>query len=282
MDNRPIGVFDSGLGGLTAVKELRELLPSEDIIYFGDTGRVPYGGRSCETITRYAMQDVSFLLQHDVKAVVSACGTVSSVAGELLAERCPCPYIEVVSPAVRRAADISVTGRIGVIATRATIGSGKFQQKLLALMPRATVIAEPCPLFVPLVEEGHTGSNDDLVQKVVQMYLGQVRRQNVDTLILGCTHYPMLADAIALYMGKEVVLVDSGKEAAKATAASLEALGLLGDSGRSGDITCCLTDTGGSFSQVAKLFLGSQADISMEQVSLELLESSAALEAKNR
>ncbi|MEG1206528.1 MAG: glutamate racemase [Angelakisella sp.] len=272
MDRRPIGVFDSGLGGLTAVKELRRLLPAEDIIYFGDTGRVPYGSRSRQTITRYAVEDVSLLLRHNVKAVLSACGTVSAVAGELLRSRCPCPYIEVVSPAASRACDLSVTGKIGVIATRATIGSGKFQSAIRAACPTAEVTAIACPLFVPLVEEGHIAPDDELIQAVVKLYLTPMREQQVDTLILGCTHYPIIAEAIGAFMGKDVVLVDSGKEAAKATAGILSRQGLLETEGQ-GSSSYYVTDSTENFSHVARIFLGEESDGIVEQVSLELLES---------
>lgn len=272
MDNRPIGVFDSGLGGLTAVRELRALLPGENIIYFGDTGRVPYGSRSRETITRYAIQDAALLLAKDVKAVLSACGTVSAVAGELLNKTCPCPYLEVVTPAAARAADLSVSGRIGIIATRATIASGKFQAEVQVRLPAAQVTAVHCPLFVPLVEEGHISPDDDLVKRVVQLYLGAMRRQDVDTLILGCTHYPLLAEAIAIYMGKEVVLVDSGKEAAKAMAARLAEEKLLSDRDTGGGCKYYVTDGGEAFGRLAALFMGEPTAGAVTQVSLETLE----------
>ncbi|MEG1686781.1 MAG: glutamate racemase [Angelakisella sp.] len=275
MNNAPIGVFDSGLGGLTAVKELRALLPHEDIIYFGDTGRVPYGGRSYPTITRYAFEDATLLLQKGVKAVLSACGTVSAVAGEQLNSRCPCPYVEVVDPAVTRAVAVSVTGRIGVIATRATIGSGKFQQALEAALPGAQVTAVACPLFVPLVEEGHIAPNDPLVRQVVELYLAELRHADVDTLILGCTHYPLLAEAIGHYLGSNVVLVDSGREGAKAMAAVLRQRELLSEhSGDTHSGTCryYLTDSTQHFKLVAKAFLGEEASGPVEQVALETLE----------
>lgn len=273
MEKRPIGVFDSGLGGLTAVKELRRLLPAEDIVYFGDTGRVPYGSRSPQTITRYAVEDVSLLLGQNVKAVLSACGTVSAVAGDLLGNRCPCPYIEVVSPAAHRACDLSVTGRIGVIATRATIASGRFQAAIAARYPQAEVTAIACPLFVPLVEEGCIAPDDPLLQAAVSRYLGAMVEQDVDTLILGCTHYPIIAEAIGDFMGKAVVLVDSGCEAAKATARLLEQQKLLEPPHAVGCCRYYVTDSTHNFSQVARIFLGGEADGPVEQVSLEALEA---------
>lgn len=273
MEKRPIGVFDSGLGGLTAVKELRRLLPAEDIVYFGDTGRVPYGGRSPQTITRYAVEDVSLLLGQNVKAVLSACGTVSAVAGELLKSRCPCPYLEVVTPAAQRACDLSVSGKIGVIATRATIGSGKFQGAIAALCPGAQVTAIACPLFVPLVEEGFIAPDNELLRSAVRLYLTDMRDRQVDTLILGCTHYPIIAEAIGEFMGKDVVLVDSGCEAAKATARTLREQGLLEEADSKGICSYYVTDNAESFSDIARIFLDGEADGRVEQVSLELLEA---------
>ena len=272
MDNRPIGVFDSGLGGLTAVRELRSLLPGEDIVYLGDTGRVPYGGRSPQTITRYALQDVAMLLQKDVKAVLSACGTVSAVAGQLLGRYCPCPYLEVVTPAAARAVELTVSGRVGVIATRATIASGKYPQAIQALLPSAQVTAVACPLFVPLVEEGHYAPEDELVNKTVQLYLGELRRAGIDTLILGCTHYPLLTEAISRYMGKEVVLVDSGREGAKAAAAALAAHDLLAER-PVGSCRFFVTDSTQYFSQMAATFMGEETPGSVEQLTLEQLEA---------
>lgn len=273
MEKRPIGVFDSGLGGLTAVKELRRLLPAEDIIYFGDTGRVPYGGRSPSTITRYAVEDVSLLLRHNVKAVLSACGTVSAVAGELLGKRCPCPYIEAVTPAAKRACDLSVTGKIGIIATRATVASGKFQAAIAAQYPGAQITAIPCPLFVPLVEEGCIAPDNKLLRSAVRLYLTAMRDQQVDTLILGCTHYPIIAEAIGELMGKDVVLVDSGCEAAKATARILGEQGLLEEREDTGICRYYVTDNTENFSGIARIFLGGEAEGTVEQVSLEMLEA---------
>lgn len=276
MDNRPIGVFDSGLGGLTAVRELKALLPGEQIIYFGDTGRVPYGSRSHATIERYAVQDAALLLRRGVKTLLSACGTVSAVAGELLAKQSPCPYIEVVTPAVQRALQLSVTGRIGVIATRATIASGQFQRLLTRPGEKVQVTEVACPLFVPLVEEGHFAPDDDLVQSVVRLYLGELRRARIDTLILGCTHFPLLADAIALYMGKDVVLVDSGREAAKATAELLRLQGLLSGEAKGG-CRCLVTDAPANFEKHMRLFMGGESCTEVEQVMLETLEEMETL-----
>lgn len=256
MDTRPIGVFDSGLGGLTALGELAALLPGEDLLYFGDTGRVPYGSRGEEVITRYAQEDAAFLLSQGVKAVVCACGTVSSVAGELLRQKTGCPFIEVVTPAAQAAAKVTRTGRVGVIATAATIRSGKFPAALRALEPGLSVFDLACPLFVPLVEDGHITPDDPIAVPAVEHYLGSLREKGIDTLILGCTHYPLLAPLIQAFLGEGVTLVSSGREAARAAKGILEERGLLSPKKAGGSRRYFVTDAGGSFSAVAEVFLG--------------------------
>lgn len=256
MDTRPIGVFDSGLGGLTALGELAALLPGEDLLYFGDTGRVPYGSRGEEVITRYAQEDAAFLLSQGVKAVVCACGTVSSVAGELLRQKTGCPFIEVVTPAAQAAAKATRTGRVGVIATAATIRSGKFPAALRALEPGLSVFDLACPLFVPLVEDGHIAPDDPIAVPAVEHYLGSLCEKGIDTLILGCTHYPLLAPLIQAFLGEGVTLVSSGREAARAAGKLLAEQGLLSPKKAGGSRRYFVTDAGGSFSAVAEVFLG--------------------------
>ncbi len=277
MDNRPIGVFDSGLGGLTAVKELLRILPGEDIVYFGDTGRVPYGSRSGETITRYAVQDVSLLLRQQVKAVLCACGTVSSVAGQLLRSQAPCPFFEVVRPAAQAAAALSASGRIGIIGTSATIRSGKFPPAVREFRPDAQVLALPCPLFVPLVEAGHVRPDDPITRPAVELYLSPFKEAGVDTLILGCTHYPILAPAIHEFFGGSVALVDSGREAARAIREELERRDLLAAPGRQGSCRYLVSDSPEGFFQVAEGFLGRQIRGQVEKIEIGLLESLPAL-----
>lgn len=255
MDERPIGVFDSGLGGLTAARALAEILPGEDLLYFGDTGRVPYGSRGAEVIRRYARQDAAFLLSQGVKALVCACGTVSSVAGEELARRAGCPFIEVVGPAALAAQKATRTGRVGVIATAATIHSGKFPAALRALDPGIRVLDRACPLFVPLVEGGHIAADDPIAVPAVEYYLREFREWGADTLILGCTHYPLLAPLIQRYLGEGVTLVSSGREAARATGERLGQLGLLSGREAGGRSRYFVTDDAGSFSAVAEVFL---------------------------
>lgn len=214
MDNRVIGVFDSGLGGLTAVRRLREIMPHERIVYFGDTGRVPYGTRSPETILRYARQDVRFLMQFNPKAIIVACNTVSAVALATMTREVEVPMFGVVHPACARALATTKNGRIGVIGTAATVRSGAYERLLHDENPSLTLVTAACPLFVPLVENGRFKRGDVVAETVIAEYLAPLRDAGVDTLILGCTHYPLLGDAIAAFMGERVTLVDSGAEAA--------------------------------------------------------------------
>ena len=256
MDTRPIGVFDSGLGGLTAMRELARILPEEELIYFGDTGRVPYGGRSPETITRYARQDVAFLRSFDPKAIVIACGTVSTTALEVLRRECPVPIYGVVEPAVQAAAQCTRTGRVGLIGTKATIRSGAYERALSALRPGAQVEARACPLLVPLVENGRYQPGDPVVERVVAEYLQPIREAGVDTLVLGCTHYPLLKPVIASYMGEGVALVDVGAQCAHWVARSLEEQGLRARRDGEGRRRYFVSDATGDFPALASAFLG--------------------------
>ncbi len=214
-DKRPIGVFDSGLGGLTVVKEIIKELPNEDIVYFGDTGRVPYGGRSVDTIKKYALQDEKFLLSHNVKLIVAACGTVSSVASEI-GETLPVPYFEVVSHASKAAVKATKNGKIAVIGTNATVKSGQHKATILKIDPSLSVINCACPMFVPLVEEGWYNDDDPIVLETVKRYLKPVMDFGADTLIMGCTHYPVLSKALSRVLGDKVTLINAGTTTAKA------------------------------------------------------------------
>ena len=215
MDHRPIGVFDSGLGGLTAVREIMEVLPGTEIVYFGDTGRVPYGTRSRETIIRYTRQNIRFLKTFHIKALLIACGTASSVALQEVAADEDFPVIGVVESAARKAVRITQNRRIGIIGTRATILSGSYDRLIRALDPQAVTFSAVCPLFVPLVENGRVRPGDPILELAVAEYLTPLRDQGIDTLILGCTHYPIIAEAIGNFMGDGVSLVNSGREAAR-------------------------------------------------------------------
>lgn len=259
MDNRPIGVFDSGLGGLTAVKELEAVLPGESLVYFGDTGRVPYGTRSRETVRRYAKQDMAFLLRHDVKAVVAACGTVSANAADVGA-KLPVPYFDVVGPAAAAAAKATKNGRVGVIGTSASIHSGAYRQALRGLCESLEVYSVPCPLFVPLVENGFVQPEDPVPRLVAERYLEPLRQAGIDTLILGCTHFPIIAGTIRLVLGEGVRLVDSGKEAALALAAFLEEHEMLCAPGRDKRAEYYVSDSLENFGGVAAQFLGHQVE----------------------
>lgn len=208
-DNRPIGVFDSGLGGLTVVRELNRVLPNENIVYFGDTGRVPYGTRSSETIKRYAKEDAEFLLSQDVKMIVAACGTVSSVAGDIL-KALPVPFFEVVSHSAKQAANTTKNGVIGVLGTGATIKSERHKQYIKEILPDAAVVSSGCTLFVPLVEEGWYADDDVMVLEAAKRYLKPILEAKADTVILGCTHYPVLKGAISSILGSDVRLINSG------------------------------------------------------------------------
>ena len=228
-DPRPIGVFDSGIGGLTTVRELFDRLPDESVVYFGDTARLPWGNKSKDTVTRFSVEIASFLVRQHVKCVVVACNTASSQALDALRERFDVPLIGVIEPAARAALEASPNGRIGVAGTLATVGSNAYADAIARLAPKARVEQRACPLFVPLVEEGWL---DHAVTKLVaDEYLSELKAANLDSLILGCTHYPMLAPLLQAYMGANVKLIDSGAEAARATAELLAESGLLAPAG---------------------------------------------------
>ena len=270
MDNRPIGVFDSGLGGLTGVRELRRQLPGEDIVYFGDTGRVPYGSRSHETILQYARQDIAFLLSQNVKCIMAACGTVSSTYPAEEAAKLPVPYMGVLSSAARQAARATRSRKIGVIGTAATIRSHSYELMLRRLVPGAEITARPCPLFVPLVENGYVdGSVPDrqqVTKLVIAQYLKEVRDAGVDTLILGCTHYPLIAPAIARVMGPGVSLIDSGREGALLARRRLCQLDLLAPAGSAGGAEYYVSDEPAGFSPFIRRFVGEGEDGPVTQV----------------
>ena len=268
MDNRPIGVFDSGLGGLTAVKQLEQVLPGESLVYFGDTGRVPYGSRGKDTILRYARQDMDFLLAQNVKAVLAACGTVSSVARSV-GEALSVPYIDVIGPSARAAAAATKNGKIGVIGTAATIASDSYRSALLRIDHKLEVYPQACPLFVSLVESGFVSPQDEVTRLVAERYLAPVRAAGVDTLILGCTHYPIIAPTVAGVMGRGVTLIDSGREAALALAQALKERDLLCDAGHRRQASYFVTDTPENFLNVAELFLGHSVEGRTQRIDIE-------------
>lgn len=271
MDSRPIGVFDSGVGGLTTLKELRRLLPGEDILYFGDTGRVPYGTRGEDTIVRYAGEIMGFLSRRSVKMIVAACGTVSSTMPDYVAESFGLPYTGVVKPTAKAAAGLSKSGRIAVLGTPATIRSGAFLREIKALRPDAEVISQACALFVPLAESGLIEHDNPISQLTAEMYLSHLKDKNIDTAILGCTHYPLLMPVINKTLGKGVKLIDAGAETALHVRDTLSALGLLAPYSRQGKSDFFVTDAIERFSDIAHIFLGSPIKGSITRVPIEAL-----------
>jgi glutamate racemase len=255
VDNRPIGVFDSALGGLTAVRALMEVLPDKDIIYLGDTGRVPYGGRSRETIIKYARQDMTFLTGFDLKAIIVACGTVSTTALDVIAGDYSIPLIGVVPSAADRAVELVKNGKIGIIATVASIMSGAYDRMIRERMPQAELYSAACPLLVPLVENGRTRRGDILIETAVAEYLAPIKEKGVDTLVLGCTHYPLISEVIGAYMGEDVKLVSPGEETAKYVAKLLEKNSLNAQPGRRARYRYYVTDTVDGFEKAAVLFM---------------------------
>ena len=268
MDRRPIGVFDSGLGGLTAVRSLRRILPGEDLVYFGDTARVPYGGRSPETILKYARQDVRFLRTFDLKAILIACGTVTTTSLPQLRQENDLPIVGVVEPSCRAALAATSNGRIGMIATQASVRSGAYERTLRALDPAVTVIQKACPLFVPLAEEGRTRPGDLVIETVAEEYLASLREEGIDTLILGCTHYPLIKTMIGEFMGRNVVLVDPAKTAAHHLERILSERGLKADH-PAGQAHFYVSDAPDGFVQTADLFLGEYKGGEVEQIAID-------------
>lgn len=250
MDNRAIGVFDSGLGGLTAVRRLHETMPKENIIYFGDTGRVPYGTRGRDTIIKYTRQDIRFLLQYDLKAIVVACNTASAAALDTVQDEFEVPIFGTVEPSCDKARAVTKNGKIGVIGTAATVRSGVFARFLQKADRSLDVKTVACPLFVPLVENGRVGRGDIVIETVAREYLQPVRDAGVDTLILGCTHYPLLHEVIADFMGPKVTLVDSGAEAANAVRRAVAPA-----ASGAGETRYFVSDDPAGFTQLASLFL---------------------------
>lgn len=221
-DGRPIGVFDSGIGGLTVLKEILKILPEEDTIYLGDTARVPYGNKSSQTVIRYALETTNFLLRRRIKLLVVACNTASAVSLPTLKAHYGLPILGVIEPGARRAVKVTRTGRVGVIGTERTIKSEAYRLAIQAIEPGIRVFTQPCPLFVPLAEEGW--SNNPVALLAAERYLQPLKEKGIDVLVLGCTHYPLLKNVINRVMGPGIRLIDSARETAR------EALAVLADS----------------------------------------------------
>ena len=263
-DNRPIGVFDSGLGGLNGLRALRRFLPDENIVYFADSGRLPYGAKTRGQLREMANQDLSFLSSFGVKAILIACGTLSSNAGDILAGW-PIPTVGVLTSSADWMSRLEGSGPIAVIATEASIRSGSYQAAFREACPSREVVAVPCPDFVPLIESGHCMPEDPLVQDAVSRYLQPVRDAGAEALLLGCTHYDIIGEAIARFLGPEITLVSAAESGAAALCSRLLKENLTGGSGETRFFT---SGNDREFSEAAALFLGCRAEeISVEAVS---------------
>jgi glutamate racemase len=249
-DSRPIGVFDSGIGGLTVVKALRDLLPAESVFYLGDTARVPYGNKSADTVERYAIELADILVRENAKVMVVACNTVSSVAIPKLRKHVSVPVIGVIEPGAQAAIATTHNRHVGVIGTRATIRSGAYENALRALNVHVRVTSQACPLLVPLIEEGLL--DDKLTDQAIARYLDPMIKDGIDTLVLGCTHYPLLSPAIARALGDKVQLVDSAKNCATAVRNLLDRQSLRASSDGKGELRVALTDAADNFLDVAR------------------------------
>jgi glutamate racemase len=259
---RPIGVFDSGIGGLTVVSALRALLPNESIFYLGDTARVPYGGKSAATVQRYSLEIAAMLLAENAKTVVVACNTASALALPKLEETLPVTVTGVILPGARAAIAKTRTGHVGVIGTRATINSGAYERALHTLNSKVRVTARACPLLVPLIEEGWIES--PITDEIIMQYLAPLLTDGIDTLVLGCTHYPLLRNAIARLLGEKIALVDSAQNCALAVRDLLLRENLCAPETNGGKLQVALTDPPDAFLRVAREAL--QLDVGEVQV----------------
>ncbi|MFH2049571.1 MAG: glutamate racemase [bacterium] len=261
--NSPIGLFDSGVGGLTVFKEIVRLLPSEDVIYFGDVGRYPYGGRSKEIITKFTRQDIAFLLEHNVKFIICACNSASSVALEEVIDDYEIELIGVIEPGAIAAVNRTKNGRIGIIGTHATIGSNAYAKVIHSLDAEMKVFSLACPLFVPLAEEGYI--EKEATYLIARDYLQTMHDVGIDTLVMGCTHYPLLKNIISKVMGDKVILIDSGEETAREVHKKLVKANLINAKTDeipqpSGDHNFYVSDVPDKFSSIASRFLGHQIE----------------------
>ncbi len=251
---KPIGVFDSGIGGLTVVKRIAASLPEENIVYFGDTARVPYGSKSNDTVIEYSIEDAKFLMQKNVKAIVVACNTASSIAMEELKKMFDVPIIGMIEPGAQTAIKSTKNRRVGVIGTRATISNKAYSNKIKELNPDIEIFETACPLFVPLAEEGWI--DHKATYEIAEEYLKDLRKEKIDTLVLGCTHYPILAEVIQKVIGENVQLVDSGIVAAEMIKNELDRTNLHTNSYAVGNQELYVSDIPTKFREVAELFLG--------------------------
>jgi len=255
MKNKPIGIFDSGLGGLTVTRAIRNRLPYESVIYYGDTARVPYGSKSKETVIRFTWEAVQFLLNHNAKCIVVACNTASALALHEIRNKINVPIIGVINPGAAAAAQNTNNNKIGVIATTATINSEAYTEAIRKLKPESIIYAQPCPLFVPLVEEGW--ANQESTKLIIKEYLNPLRAAGIDTLVLGCTHYPLLVEQLQEFMGSKVALMDSASTCTSELETLLKKNNLLA-SEKETDESFFVTDMASRFSELGTRFLGRQ------------------------
>jgi glutamate racemase len=253
MKNLSIGMFDSGIGGLTVLKEVKKLLPAEHILYLGDSARVPYGSKSPQTVTRYALESAIFLLTKGIKVLIIACNTSSALALHILKRKLPIPVLGVIDPAAAAAARLTKSKRVGVIGTKATARSMAYEKAIRKLDAEIEVISTACPLFVPIVEEGL--ENDKIARLMAEKYLEAFKHSGIDVLVMGCTHYPILEPVIARVMGKGVSIINTGKETAKAAIRTLEKKNLINRSGKGG-CEYFVTDSPDTFKEIGGRFLG--------------------------
>lgn len=273
MKNKNIGVFDSGVGGLTVVKHLIETLPTENIIYFGDTARVPYGSRSDSTILKYSLQDINFLKTQNIKIIIAACGTVSSVFFKNNINNFYFKdffFTGIIEMAAKQAANITKNKNIGIIGTNATIKSKSYEFYLKTLDPDIKTVSAACPLFVPIIEENLFNKKIDIIKQIIDLYLNDLKTSNIDTLILGCTHYPLISDFILDYFDNKIKIVNPGIEIAKFTKLYLTQNNLLNNSG--GKFDFFVSDQIDNFKEIANSFLNINIDKQVKIINLEKLE----------
>ncbi len=269
-NSNPIGVFDSGIGGLTVVKSLNTFLPNESIIYFGDTARVPYGSKSNSTVIEYSIQNAKFLYKKNVKLIVVACNTASSIALEELRKKFKVPVIGMIEPGAKAALKATKNGNIGIIGTESTVSNKAYSKTLLSLNPEIKVTEKACPLFVPLAEEGWT--NHKATKLIAEEYLTELKESGIDTLILGCTHYPILKNIIQEIIGENVKLIDSGSAASSEVENYLSGRGIKNPSNNLGFHEYYVSDVPKKFKTIAERFLGKEIE-NIHKVDLEELIS---------
>ena len=264
MNNNSIGIFDSGLGGLTVLKQISKILPNEHLIYFGDTARVPYGNKSSQTITKYSINIANFLLTKKIKLLIVACNTASAVSLEKIKNHINIPVIDVIKPCVKNAAFVTKNQNIGVIGTQTTINSMAYSKEINKINEKIQIFTQSCPLFVPLIEEGLI--NDDITELIIKKYLYSIKKSNIDTLILGCTHYPIIASSIENYFEKKINIIDSGLVTAQHIKRHLIENNLFADNTKKNN-DFYVSDNHKNFLKIANMFLKTKIK-NLKQVSL--------------